>query len=166
MDQRLLTVLNEDGEPKEALESHEVHARGLLHRSIHILVVNDSNEVFVRRRPETKELYPGVWSSSVGSHVLADETPVQSAEKSLKIYLGLETPLEFVAEVPVRDAQENELIAYFTARSNSITDLNPSESSEGRFMNSDELLSLIASNQTTPHLATGFHLYQKTLSPL
>lgn len=163
MDQRPLTVIQADGTPLETLTSHEVHSRGLLHRSIHILVVNDRGDLFVRRRPGSKEFYPGVWSSSVGAHVLDGETPIQAAEKNLKVYLGLEVPVTVLAEAPIHDAVENELITYFVAKSNNIDDLNPEESSEGRFMSPNELTTLIENHQTTPHLATGFRIYQQWL---
>ncbi|MEM2169123.1 MAG: hypothetical protein QW186_04900 [Candidatus Bathyarchaeia archaeon] len=37
----------------------ECHKRGLIHRSVYIIVLNDRGEVFLQRRSPKKDLYPG-----------------------------------------------------------------------------------------------------------
>lgn len=56
--QRITDILSENGEIIDTKDLDEAHAKGLLHRSIHILVVNDAEEIFVRKRPANKPIYP------------------------------------------------------------------------------------------------------------
>ncbi len=37
----------------------EVHAEGLKHRAVHILVFNDENEIFMQKRSMNKDTWPG-----------------------------------------------------------------------------------------------------------
>ena len=55
------------------LPRREVHARGLRHRAVHMLVVNGAGRVFLHKRSMAKDLFPGVWDSSAAGHVGAGE---------------------------------------------------------------------------------------------
>ncbi|MGR8922094.1 MAG: NUDIX hydrolase, partial [Gammaproteobacteria bacterium] len=41
----------------------EVHARGLRHRAVHVLVSRDDGAVYVQRRAEHKDCAPGLWDT-------------------------------------------------------------------------------------------------------
>ena len=43
-----------------------VHAQGLLHRSVHILVFNSQGELFLQKRAMTKDENPGYWDFMPG----------------------------------------------------------------------------------------------------
>ena len=43
----------------------DVHQRGLLHRSIHLLVFNDLGELLMQKRSMKKDESPGKWCSSL-----------------------------------------------------------------------------------------------------
>ena len=47
----------------------EVHAKGLLHRSVHIWVFNSRGELFLQKRAMTKDENPGYWDSSAAGHL-------------------------------------------------------------------------------------------------
>lgn len=151
-DMDLIDSLDTNLKPIESLNSEEIHKRGLLHRAVHILVINSKGEIFVRRRSWQKKLYPGVWSTSVGAHVLEGQTSEECAQVNLKKFLGLELPLEKVGEIGVKDEVENEHIAVFVCRSDFVKELNPDESAEGEFMSIERTEELVRSGQTTPHL--------------
>ena len=51
----------------------DVHKRGLLHRSIHLLVFNDSGELLMQKRSMKKDESPGKWCSSVAGHLDSGE---------------------------------------------------------------------------------------------
>ena len=67
----------------------EVHAQGLLHRAIHVLVSNKHGDVLLQQRSLLKDAYPGVWGSSVSGHVDAGETYDAAAIRELDEEMGI-----------------------------------------------------------------------------
>ena len=43
----------------------EIHRKGLLHRSTHLLVFDGSGRVLLQKRSMRKDRFPGRWDSSV-----------------------------------------------------------------------------------------------------
>jgi isopentenyl-diphosphate delta-isomerase type 1 len=66
-----------------------VHARGLLHRAVHVLVLNSRGEVFLQKRSLKKDRQPGVWDSSCSGHVDSGEDYEQTAVRELREEIGL-----------------------------------------------------------------------------
>jgi isopentenyldiphosphate isomerase len=67
----------------------EVHARGLLHRSVHVLVFNGAGELFLQKRSQSKDTAPGAWDSSASGHVDAGEDYDACAQRELREEIGL-----------------------------------------------------------------------------
>ena len=70
------------------MSRREVHARGLRHRAVHILVVNRAGQVFLQKRSMAKDLFPGTWDSSAAGHVGAGEDYDGTALRELEEELG------------------------------------------------------------------------------
>jgi hypothetical protein len=51
-----------------------VRAKKLIHRSTYILVLNSPNQLFLRKRSSSKDMYPGRCDPAVGGVVLAGES--------------------------------------------------------------------------------------------
>jgi isopentenyl-diphosphate delta-isomerase len=75
----------------------EVHAKGLLHRAVHVLVFNRAGEVFLQKRSMAKDMAPGLWDSSCSGHLDAGEDYDAAAWRELGEELGLR-----LAKPPVR----------------------------------------------------------------
>ena len=75
----------------------EVHAHGLRHRAVHVLVFNRAGELFLQKRSARKDTAPGAWDSSVSGHVDAGEDYDVSAVRELREEIGLQ-----VARAPRR----------------------------------------------------------------
>lgn len=153
-----LDVVDEQGSILRTLPSQEIHERGLLHRSVHILVFNRAGEVYVRERSPSLELYPGVWTSSVGDHVFHGEAVEDMARRALNDFLGLETAVTPRGSRHVQDAVENELMSVFRTQAERIPYLNPDHSEAGHFLPVVQVKSLIEAKKTTPHLAAAMAL--------
>ncbi len=67
----------------------EVHARGLLHRAVHVLVFNGAGELFLQKRSQSKDTAPGAWDSSASGHVDAGEDYDACARRELREEIGL-----------------------------------------------------------------------------
>ncbi len=149
---RVVDILDDQRQVVAAEPIEAAHTKGLLHRSIHVLVVDGGSQVFVRQRPANKPIYPGLWTSSVGTHVLTGDTDEKTAVAGLRYFLGLEDPLENIGERRVHDAFENEIITVFRCRADAVPNLNAAEGADGRFMSLAKIRELAASGRTTPHL--------------
>ena len=78
-----------------------VHAEGLRHRAIHILVFNAQGEIFLQKRSAWKDKHPGKWDSSAAGHLDSGETYETAARRELSEELGL--PAAVSATLPLED---------------------------------------------------------------
>lgn len=99
--QELLDVVDEDDNVIGVKTRGEIHARGLMHRAVHILVFNSSEELFIQKRSMSKDENPGQWDSSAAGHVDSGETYLQCAIRELEEELGVVPghPLEHLFHV-------------------------------------------------------------------
>lgn len=72
----------------------EVHRLKLRHRAVHVFVRRSDGRLLIHRRTETKEEFPGVWTSSASGHVSAGESYADSATRELTEELGISVPLQ------------------------------------------------------------------------
>lgn len=86
----------------------EVHARGLLHRAVHIFVFNSRGEFLVHRRSATKDEFPLRITSSASGHVGAGEGYDETAVRELGEELGLHGQPEYLASFPAGPETANE----------------------------------------------------------
>jgi isopentenyl-diphosphate Delta-isomerase len=85
----IFDVVNERDEVIGRASRNEVHARALLHRSVHVLVYNARGEVFLQKRSMQKDRQPGVWDSSCSGHLDAGEEYDACAVRELREEIGL-----------------------------------------------------------------------------
>ena len=90
-------VVNERDEPVGRAARREVHARGLWHRAVYVLVFNRAGQVFIQKRSMRKDMSPGLWDASCSGHVDAGEDYAAAVERELREELGLH-----VAQPPER----------------------------------------------------------------
>ncbi len=76
-----LYVVNEKDKIVDIIQTNEIHQKNLLHRSVHIFIVNSSGKLFCRQISFKSFVYPGYWSTSVGAHVFSNETYGVAAKK-------------------------------------------------------------------------------------
>lgn len=84
----LFDVVDEADRVTGQMPRREVHARGLRHRAVHLLVINRAGRVFLHKRSMAKDLFPGVWDSSAAGHVGAGEDYDGTALRELAEELG------------------------------------------------------------------------------
>ena len=99
-----------------------VHAEGLRHRAIHILVFNTRGELFLQKRSPWKDKHPGKWDSSAAGHLDSGESYEAAARRELSEELGLPAavslglPLEAAGELPATSDTGWEFIRLYAAR--------------------------------------------------
>ena len=82
-------VVNERDEVVGRATRREVHARGLLHRAVHVLVFDAAGRIFLQKRSMTKDMSPGLWDSSCSGHVDSGEDYDASALRELGEEIGV-----------------------------------------------------------------------------
>ena len=112
----LLPVVDRRDRQVSLAPRSQVHAQGLLHRSVHILVFTPYGHLWLQRRSPAKDTHPGKWTSSASGHVDPDESYDQAARRELQEELGLELELEYLGKVEACAATEGEFTAVYRAQ--------------------------------------------------
>lgn len=68
----------------------EVHRDGDWHKTVHIWIVNDKNEILLQKRSPNKDLNPSKWDISSAGHLSAGESSLEGAVREIKEELGIE----------------------------------------------------------------------------
>lgn len=89
MHNELLAVVDADDNIIDRRPRSEIHARGLRHRAVHILVFNENSQVLLQKRSLKKDLNKGLWDTSAAGHVDDGETYDICAPRELKEELGI-----------------------------------------------------------------------------
>jgi isopentenyl-diphosphate delta-isomerase type 1 len=134
-------VVDEQDKPVRRATRREVHARGLLHRAVHILVFDSSGKIFLQKRSMKKDLSPGLWDSSCSGHLDAGEDYDSAAKRELFEELGwkIEQPLERWLRIEACDATGQEFVWVYGLRSDGPFQLDPEEIDGGAWLTVGEL---------------------------
>jgi len=89
MSEEIFDIVNERDEVVDRRPRREVHARGLLHRAVHVLVFNARGQVFLQKRSMSKDTSPGLWDSSASGHLDSGEDYDDCARRELREEIGL-----------------------------------------------------------------------------
>jgi len=123
-----------------------IHARGLMHRSAQVLVFNGAGEVFLQKRSDGKDEFPGLWDSSAAGHVDPGEDYEDCARRELAEELGVRAPvtLEHLFRIPAAEATGWEHCSVFCCRWDGPLVLQADEVVGGRWVAPAEMDRLVA----------------------
>jgi isopentenyldiphosphate isomerase len=85
----LVTVLDDEGRPCGVATRARVRTENLLHGATAILVRDSIGRIYVHRRTETKDIYPGAFDCWAGGVLAAGEEPLAGALRELDEELGI-----------------------------------------------------------------------------
>jgi isopentenyl-diphosphate delta-isomerase type 1 len=95
-DSELLAVVDESDRVIGTATRKEIHAKGLRHRAVHIVVLNAEGNILLQKRSAKKDLFPGWWDISVGGHVDAGEEYDAAVARELREEMGIVAPAKWV----------------------------------------------------------------------
>ena len=134
--QELLDVYGEDGiETGEVLSRSEIHKHGILHRVVHIWLLNESGGLLMQKRTLLKRLDPGKWAIPAGHIDTQEESKVAATRELFEemgiekdpedlLFLGTVQHVEHVAD----DFIENQIVdVYVTAVALEPEEMKPTE---------------------------------------
>ena len=133
MSEEIFDVVNERDEVIGQKPRSEVHARGLLHRAVHVLVFNARGEIFLQKRSMKKDRQPGVWDSSASGHVDSGEHYDETAVRELREEIGLtiHKPLKALFKIDACEETDGEFVRVYQCRSEGPFALHPDEIETG-----------------------------------
>ena len=102
----------------------EVHGNNLLHRAVHILIFNPTDEVYLQQRSRWKDRHPLKWDSSAAGHVTVAESYDETAQRELKEELGLSVSLKKIGKLSASERTDNEFVWLY--RGEAAGNLSPS----------------------------------------
>jgi 16S rRNA (adenine1518-N6/adenine1519-N6)-dimethyltransferase len=109
----LLAVVDANDQPLAPRDRATIHKENLLHRAVHVLLLNHHGELLLQKRSYRKDRFPGRWDSSASGHVDAGESYRCCAGRELEEEIGVTAPLVELAKVPASAATGHEFIQVF-----------------------------------------------------
>lgn len=131
----LFDVVDETDRVVGVARRADVHANGLLHRAVHILVCREDGDIFLQQRSMEKDSHPGKWDSSASGHLDSGEGYFAAAVRELREELGVEVEaLEEIGSLPASEATGQEFVRIYRARHEGPFTLHPSEIAGGKWI--------------------------------
>lgn len=144
-DDHLVEVIDKKNRPLAVLSKRTVHRQLLMHRSVQVLVFNPERKIYLQKRNQNKQFFPGRWDISARTHPRAGESSVDAAVRALKEELNLEIEHpQFVRDLPAGPETGFEHVSLFEVTRNTLPIVPGSDSvSEGFYYSPEELTCLV-----------------------
>ncbi|HUG92204.1 MAG TPA: NUDIX domain-containing protein, partial [Planctomycetaceae bacterium] len=143
MPEELFDVVDADDRVIGQAARSEVHARGLLHRAVHVFVFDAQGRLLVQRRSAAKDEYPLCYTSSASGHVAAGETYDETAPRELEEELGLSLPLERLGKFAASPELAREHSVLYRATSEDCPRPDPHEIESVVWLTLDEIAAML-----------------------
>lgn len=149
--QEIVAVVDEENRETGRITRAEMRARCLIHRATYILVFNSRHQLFVQKRTETKDIYPGFYEIAAGGVVLAGESYEDSALRELQEELGVVADdLNHLFDHFHDDGKNRVWGRVFSCFHDGPFRLQEEEVASGEFMDMEEVLAMIKEKPFCP----------------
>ncbi|RMG69417.1 MAG: NUDIX domain-containing protein [Nitrospirae bacterium] len=137
----ILEIVNEEGQIIGSAPRSEIHGNNrLLHRVVHLLVVNRRGDILLQKRAMTKDVAPGRWDTSVGGHIGKGESIEEALRRETAEELGFEPEgVRFLYKYIHSNPYESELVYTHECCHEGPFNFDPEEIDEVRFWSIDEI---------------------------
>lgn len=146
----------------QALRS-ECHGNpALIHRAVHVLLFNDSQQLLLQKRSADKDIQPGKWDTSVGGHLDPGEGYLAAARREMHEELGVAgVPLTELYHSKIRNKIESEnILTYLTIYNGEIV-FAEDEIDEVCFWSPEEIESALGSGCFTPNFEEEWRMFRE-----
>ncbi len=149
----LLARCDDRGRPMGPVSRHRCHGDpSIIHLTVHLHVFDGAGRLFLQKRSQAKDLYPGSWDTAVGGHVKAGEGVRQAllreAHEELGIDAGAAHPLH---EYLHTNRHESEYVHAWGIVSKGPFSLDPLEVEAGRFHTASQIEAHLGDGTFTPN---------------
>ncbi len=164
----LLDVVDENDNIVAVRTRGEIHAECLMHRAVHILVINSAGELFLQKRSLSKDEQPGKWDSSAAGHVDSGESYEDCARREIAEELGIriEQPLEQLFKLQASALTGYEHCMVYLCRHDGPMVLHPEEIDDGQWLSPAAMDQRVASGdpELTESVCLIWKQYRNTVS--
>lgn len=147
--QELLDVVDEHDTVIGQRPRADVHALGLRHRAVHILLFNDNGQLLLQKRSMSKDLNKGLWDTSAAGHVDAGESYSSCAPRELQEELGIATDLAPLCKLDASPELGLEFIQVYRGQHNGPFTPAAEEIDELRWVDREEIERRLAQDDPT-----------------
>ena len=98
-----MALYDDAGRPSGSAPRSRMRAENLRHAATGVVVRDPLGRVFVHRRTDTKDVYPGRYDFTAGGVLLAGESPDEAARREAEEELGVSSPLVRIGEADYGD---------------------------------------------------------------
>jgi isopentenyldiphosphate isomerase len=147
----LVIIVDKDNNEVGIFPRSQMRSGRLPHRATYILVFNSRGELFVQKRTQTKDVFPGYYDTAAGGVVIAGESYEQGAMRELEEELGIrDTPLTSLFDFYYEDEHIRLWGRAFSCKYDGELVLQEEEVESGEFMTVDQVLRLAETERFTP----------------
>ncbi len=148
--QELLDVVDINDRVTSIKTRGVIHARGLMHRAVHILVFNSKGELFIQKRSMHKDENPGQWDTSAAGHVDSGESYLDCAIRELGEELGivLASGPEYLFYINPLELNGMEHSKIYRCHFDGELHLQSEEIDEGKWLTEGRVDDLVASHES------------------
>ena len=141
----VLGLVDDAGRDAGSAPRWRVRRDNLRHRATGVLLLDPAGRVYVHRRTDTKDVYPGAYDCWAGGCVLAGEDPDEAAVRELAEELGVAgVPLTPLWVAPYADDTTRYLSHTYVASWDGPVVHQPSEVASGQWLTVAALRALLA----------------------
>ncbi|MFK5950839.1 MAG: NUDIX domain-containing protein [Methylococcales bacterium] len=146
-----LSVVDKNDLVINSLAREKIHALGLRHRAVHILVFNTQGQLFLQKRSMKKDLNKGLWDTSAAGHVDKGEDYTSSAirETAEELGINIESTLQFLFKLSPTSQLGMEFIQVYRCQHNGPFSLNADEIDEGKWLSTKEISNRVGDNDSS-----------------
>jgi 16S rRNA (adenine1518-N6/adenine1519-N6)-dimethyltransferase len=133
----LLATVDRNDQPLDPIDRATIHRENLLHRAVHIFILNRDGELLLQKRSYRKDKFPRRWDSSAAGHVNAGESYRDCAMRELKEELGITAGLADLGRIAASEVTGHEFIEIYAGIHDGPFSWNQHEIETGGFFELD-----------------------------
>ena len=135
----------------------------LIHRAVHVLVLDDEGRLLLQKRSKNKDVQPGKWDTSVGGHLMIGEKYLAAAKREMKEEIGLAANIKmrYAYSYQWRNEKETENIKTYVCTHNGPLKHNQYEIDAIKFWTIAEIKKALGKNRLTPNFESEFGFFLK-----
>lgn len=161
MEHEMIDQYNLRGEKIGVVDKANAHKLGLWHKSVHVWIINDNNEILLQYRCKDKKLYPDTWDCSFAGHIGTGETSVEAVLREGKEEIGIDVnidKLEYIFTnkeiLKYENTDSREFVDIYMLRQNfklENVEFQHEEVSDAKYVSLNEFFDLMDNNRLLPH---------------
>ena len=139
----IVALYDESGRVIGSAPRSRMRAENLRHAATGVVVRDPLGRVFVHRRTDTKDVYPGRYDFTAGGVLLAGEDPDEAARREAEEELGVTSPLVRLGEADYEDDHTSYRAFLYETTWDGPMRLQPEEVESGEWQTLEQLAAML-----------------------